>query len=387
MKKHLFLILRLAVAAAGIGYIVWSLTWVDHVLVPAGTAVHDRPLEADRAFPIVDGDAAAFNAGLPVVVRTPGGPAPADVWSVPVDGRGNGNGQCRFQPGIRTTLGGARPSLLLLGFLVLGPIFPIQALRWFLLLRARGLHVSFGRTFRLAMVGNFFNYCMPGSTGGDVVKAFYAARGSGRKADTVMSIIFDRATGMIGLLLVGGLAGLAMLGNPAARAVAGTIWLLGLAVVAGGVVYFTPGIRRRLGLDWLLARLPGRSLLSSIDAAATAYRDHKGAVLAAIGLAMLVHTALVSGTTLAGYALGIGHPTGLMAAVIPLLLLGMTIPISYQGLGIMEGLGMPLLVAAPACTANQLIGMLLLLRLYMVTYSMLGALCLLGSDIRLQPRD
>ena len=50
--------------------------------------------------------------------------------------------------------------------------------RWFLLLRKQGIDMSFSQVFRLTMIGQFFNYMVPGGVGGDVVKGYYLVRDS-----------------------------------------------------------------------------------------------------------------------------------------------------------------------------------------------------------------
>ena len=390
MRRHLFLIVRVLIAVCGIGYIVWSLTWTDHVQVPSGVRLPDgQTLAAPTAFPIIEGDGSAFETGERVVIAIEGEAQAVLPMDVPVDPRGQDAADYQFKPGIVTTLGGANFGMLLLGLLLVAPTYPMQAYRWVLLLRARGLQVSYAKSFRLVMVGCFFNFCMPGSTGGDVIKAYYAAKGSGRRADAIMSVIFDRIAGLIGLIILGGVAGLFMVHHPAARRVTVSIFILTGVLTAAALVYFVPRFRRWFGVDWLVGKLPGQSVIGRVDEAAVAYRNHKTVVCVAILLSTLSHCCFVTATIFTGFALGIAHQPhtiGVMAAVLPVLFLSAAIPISYQGLGIMEGLGVPLMVSKAICTANQLIGMLMLYRLYMVTYSLLGSLYLLRGDIHLHPQ-
>ncbi len=51
----------------------------------------------------------------------------------------------------------------------------------------------------------------------------------------------------------------------------------------------------------------------------------------------------------------------------------------------MEAIGEQLLVNPPLCTFNQLVGILMLSRLFQLFYSLLGALFLLKGDIHLHP--
>ena len=49
------------------------------------------------------------------------------------------------------------------------------------------------------------NVELPGSTGGDVVKAWYAARQApSRRTAAVMSVIVDRIVGLLALIMLGG---------------------------------------------------------------------------------------------------------------------------------------------------------------------------------------
>lgn len=380
-KKHLSLALRFVVAAAGLAYIALALTWSDQVAIPAGTTLPDgRTLAEPTVFKVVNERLAVAtdNAPLEVVVSHDG---KRFKMNVP---RG------QFQPGISSTLRSANIALLFLGLSVVGPVYLIQSARWWLLMWARGLVVTWWKSFRLFMVGCFFNYCMPGTTGGDVLKAYYAAKNSHRRADAVMSVVFDRITGAVGLMLLGGIAGLFMLSDPRARHVTIAIWALAGMITVAALIYFTPQLRRATGLNWLLGRVPGRvvrNFLESIDNAAVAYGDHKRHVATAILISIVAHVCLIMGTALGGYALGIRHPPGFMLTVLPVLFFGGALPISYQGLGIMEGLGMPLLVGDGMCTKNQLIGMLMIFRLYMITYSMSGSLFLMRGDIHIHAQE
>ncbi len=292
-------------------------------------------------------------------------------------------------PGILTTLGRADLGLIALALFMVLAIFPIQTVRWRLLLSARGIAVTWWQCFRLTMVGTFFNYCMPGTTGGDLVKAYYAARHSDRRADAVMSIIVDRVAGLVGLVLLAAFAGLLILEDPAARRVTVGVWIGLGGFLTLAAFYLSVRLRRLTGLDRLIAILPGRGLIQKLDAAAVAFGEHKAAVVNAIALSVPVHLLLALGTALSGIALGLEAPLLLLLTVIPVAFLGAALPISYQGLGIMEGIAIPLLIHADSAnaTATQVVAMLLLIRLYQIIWGLSGAVFLLRGDIHLRPAD
>jgi uncharacterized protein (TIRG00374 family) len=69
--------------------------------------------------------------------------------------------------------------------------------RWYLLVRAQNLTPSFRNIFELTMIGNFFNTFMPGSVGGDLIKAWYiAGQEPQRKTRAVFTVLVDRIIGL-----------------------------------------------------------------------------------------------------------------------------------------------------------------------------------------------
>ncbi|MEX0655747.1 MAG: lysylphosphatidylglycerol synthase transmembrane domain-containing protein [Phycisphaeraceae bacterium] len=390
MKRHLGILLRLLLAAAGVAYIVWALVWTDHLLLPAGMELPDgRTLTAARSVPLLDGE-----PGVPgdrLVVALPAAWEAGETLTLDAGAVGTGAGDVQYQPGVVTTLAGARWSLLGVGVLLVGALPVLQAFRWLVLLRSQGLDPGPMKTFKLTLVGLFFNFCMPGMTGGDLVKAYYAAKGSGHRGAAVMSVVFDRVTGLVSIVLLAGLVGLLMLGEPAVRSLTVGVWA-GLALLAiGAGTYFSARVRRRVGVDWLQRKLGPDNLLTRIDQAAFAYRRQPVAVLTAVGLSLPAHLAQMTATALAGWALGIDLSLGVLLTVLPVVFFIGALPITYQGLGVMEGVAIALLagVALPGAsgvTVNQVVGMLLLGRVYLLVYGLLGALVVLRGDIHMFPQ-
>ena len=395
MKKHLSLILRLLVALAGVGYIIYVVDWTDKLEVPPGdyVLVQGQSVRIDKtsAFRLTSGDydpadpTGTFEFVVTDENDQPLGRMTLDASQLPASPEPGTD--FRLRPGLLTTLKHARMSLLVLGLILVGPVYLIAALRWWMLLRARGLEVTYGNAFRLSMVGCFFNYCMPGSTGGDLVKAFYAAKGTSRRPDAVMTVIIDRVVGLLGLIIIAGIAGL-FVSDPRVQPVMILIWGMAAAAIIGSAFYFSRHVRKVTGLDWLLTKMlkPG-SFLAKIETAASAYANHKGVVTLSIALSLVVHLLIALAGTAAGYALDIQTPIGLMLAVIPVLILVASLPISYQGFGFMEVLAIRLLATPGMANANQIVVMLLLIRLYQVSYSLIGSVYLLRGDIHMHPQQ
>jgi len=96
-----------------------------------------------------------------------------------------------------------------LPFLILSGLafFSSQALssvRIIFLLKIVDIRLRWISSFKLTMIGNFFNMVIPGTVGGDIVKGFYLAKSEeiyrGRSSGIV---IIDRVIGLLALLLIG----------------------------------------------------------------------------------------------------------------------------------------------------------------------------------------
>ena len=408
MKKHVSVAARLIVAVLGIAYIVWAVDWQDQVEVPAGSTlvvpgsvavgfehevvpgsedgVRRVKLAEATKFKVVQGSHRRGEVEGEIhfqVGTVDGKPYTRPVPAAELDAA---DGRVRFLPGIFTTLRDANRMWLLMGLALVGTIYPIQSFRWLTLMRCRGLGVTAWKAYRLTMVGSFFNYCMPGTTGGDLIKAYYAAKHSDRRAEAVMSVVFDRVAGLLGLVVLAGVTGLFMIKHPLAGPITVYVWLgMGCAALGAGV-YFSRRTRKALRIDWLISKLPGKGLFASIDQAAVAYRDHWGAVVSAVAVSLPVHLALAAATALSGYALGMETSIGLLLVVIPLCFLAAAVPIAPQGLGVMEVFAITMLADGTTALPNQIVGMLLLIRLYQVVYCVvLGSVFLLKGDIHLHP--
>lgn len=383
MKKKLLLLLRILVAMAGLSFIAFSVTWRDHVVMPIGAVLPDgSALTKKQDCRVLQGGPEEHDGGT-VVFEVRGASGSVGPMTLRSEELGLREHEPHFVPGVLRMLREANLPLLALAVAMVGMIYPIQIVRWWLLLRVRGIHIQLWMAAKLTMVGCFFNYCMPGSTGGDLVKAFYAAKRKEGRADAVMTVFMDRVVGLFGLILLAGLAGLMMLSNPVARQVTMYVWLGIVSVAIGSMVYFSQRLRQIFRVEQILARLPGKALFTAVDQSMVSYRRHVGVVSTTLGMSLVVHLLLSSATAVSGYALGMQASFGLLLTVLPVLFLASALPFFYQGLGVMEWLAMPMLLNPPATSANHIVGMLLLIRMYQVLYSLTGAVFVIRGNVHM----
>jgi uncharacterized protein (TIRG00374 family) len=79
--------------------------------------------------------------------------------------------------------------------------------RWYLLVRAQDLPFTLWNATRLGLVSYYFNSILPGSVGGDILKAVAVAREQNRRAVAVATILIDRVIGLWALAWLVAIAG------------------------------------------------------------------------------------------------------------------------------------------------------------------------------------
>ncbi len=78
----------------------------------------------------------------------------------------------------------------------------IVSLRWWLLLRSQQIFIGFWVAVRLYLLGWFYNNFMPGSVGGDLVRAWYVTKHTDKGFEGVLSVFVDRLIGLSSTLVI-----------------------------------------------------------------------------------------------------------------------------------------------------------------------------------------
>jgi uncharacterized protein (TIRG00374 family) len=262
--------------------------------------------------------------------------------------------------------------------------------RWYLLLKAVGIDIGPLRAFIINMVGAFYNTFLPGSTGGDIVKAVYAAKlAPNHRTRAVVTVLIDRIIGLLGLIILGGsMAAYIALkphapDDPVARRCAqvavGALAII-VATILGLVVLYTPFIRRLTGFDFILARLPAKVRDRAEKALHTLelYRRRPGIVFAALLITFPVHITVIASAMLCGMAFGLPLTPGYYWVVVPVVVLAGAIPISPQGAGVMEFFAI-LLTRKQNATVSQAFALTMSIRLVQILWNLVGGLFVISG--------
>jgi len=226
-----------------------------------------------------------------------------------------------------------------LGLLLI--IMGLTSWRLCLLLEPRGLHLSFGSSLRLSLIGAFFNTFLPGGAGGDIVRMYYAIRGNqGQRTEMATIILLDRVFGTFALvalpLLLAPLFPSLFLSAPILR---GLLWIAAGASVAmlGGLTICCvgPGDDGSL-LFRLFQKAPLGRYVKRVYVTIRAYRYDRGILVSVVAISLLVQSLLVVVMLLLVH---VTSPDGVrwsMAVLIPFGFLVNTLPLTPGGLGVGE---------------------------------------------------
>jgi uncharacterized protein (TIRG00374 family) len=178
----------------------------------------------------------------------------------------------------------------------------ITFFRWYLLVRAQDLPFTMRNAIRLGLVSYYFNSILPGSVGGDIIKAVAVAREQSRRTVAIATIVIDRVIGLWALAWLVALAGGVFwaLGNPhlinneALKTIVLMTWGI---VVTSAVVWSLMGLfspERSESMARRLARFPKLGgPLAELWRAGWMYRRKKKAVALALGMTLVGHAGWV----------------------------------------------------------------------------------------------
>lgn len=287
--------------------------------------------------------------------------------------------------GLASKVREADPMWLWLSILVFPLTFTITSIRWHALLKALDIRIPLLRAVTLNMVGAFYNTFMPGSTGGDVLKAWYAAKQTPRRTHAVMSVIVDRAIGLLALIVLGGaMAGYQYLTapsklDPVAQS-CGKIAIICAAIllgVAGALEFvFSKILRRVFFIDRIIARLPMQRQVQKVIEVMRIYRRRPLLIVGSLLGTLPVHATVVFSAMFAGWAFGLKLKSLYYFAAVPVIVLVGSIPISPQGAGVMEFFAIRLTERHGVTVAEAFI-LTMSIRLVQILWNLVGGLFVL----------
>ncbi len=202
-----------------------------------------------------------------------------------------------------------------------------SVIRWNILGATSGFKVSFSSYFRYYFIGNFFSLFLPSSIGGDVFKIFMLSKGESRRMDALMTVLADRGFGICLLVLIACFAGFfeGWLVNDRLK-----ILILGAAPVAMAGLVMPPFLEK------FFQKLPWPDLQKFLFNAVIFWKN-KQTLAVVIFLSFMVQFFGIIPVIFLDRGMEIGQSGMFYFYVIPLVVLFVLLPVTFNGLGLREG--------------------------------------------------
>lgn len=216
-----------------------------------------------------------------------------------------------------------------LTFFILFIQFPISNLKWQLILRQFKLFYRFSYLHVVICIGFFFNNFLPTSIGGDVYRVLKTTPEEGGRARPIAVVLVDRIVGMLALLILGYIAAWVLYFSSDIRFLVYLphLTVLGLLILAG--LFLLPA------KIWLALKTHPKlqPVMDNLTLLLSPSRELPWFITISIVFQVLAVVAMLSLFQAAGSTIGFWH-CALIAASSGVVTM---LPISINGIGVMEG--------------------------------------------------
>ena len=216
----------------------------------------------------------------------------------------------------------------------------IGAWQWGRLLEAVDIRIPGWKVLAYYHVGLFFNNFLPANIGGDLSRIADASRYGPTKTAALSAVLMDRLIGTVAL------AGLALVTTIPAidHYHLGVVYgfVVGFFVLSVGMLWVVFHPATIPMLDRLLARIGLGRLAPHLDDLALrlgAFRNRRDLLGRMLVVALVTQVSRIAVHALVARALGIPVPFVYFLLFVPLLAVIVSLPISFNGLGVREGAG------------------------------------------------
>ena len=250
-------------------------------------------------------------------------------------------------------------------------LFFIAAFRWQIYARALSIPLSVGTAFRLYLIGQFFGQVLPAGIGGDALRVWLLSRRGVAVGVGAVSVVLERLTGLLGLLVL--MAILLPLTFSYVDDTAARLTIAFLLAAGGGAISAIVGLSF---VPHLIKRWRTVALVSKLAELASDTRRvgfMLKPALSAFTLSLMMH--LLSVLTVYFLARGLNMEITALEclALVPVVVLISTLPISLAGWGVREGAMVAALTFAGVETSEAL-ALSILFGLTLLVVSLLGAI-------------
>lgn len=228
-------------------------------------------------------------------------------------------------------------TFILIGLALLLVNVFILAFRLKIIFKGENMNLGMSKALQFTYIGYFFNNFMPTAVGGDIVKAHYAGKDSGKKLQSYASVLMDRFIGLYSFLIVAAIALAVDKGRFQIAAIRPIVLGLLAAGVAGFVVVTNTVVAKEI--EKFLKKLKMMRLgerIHSLYSIVHDYRNRGGLVTKAFIVSIAAQSVNFIVVWLFFLSLGKTVSLGNIFLVMPVVTFISMLP-SLGGLGVREG--------------------------------------------------
>jgi len=287
-----------------------------------------------------------------------------------------------------------------LGIFVIGQV--MIGFRWLLLLRTQSIFINLFAAIRLIFLGLFYNNFMPGSVGGDLLRAWYVTKHTPKKFEAVLSVFVDRIIGLLSTFIIAVFFYVLFLrGQADAVTFTGRsgpfkflaeyrrviiLVIVVLAAVFCGLLLHRRG-RLLLRAAWLHIRIQSVRIIEKLKDAVYLYYSKPLTILAAFGLTVALQIITITSFWFLGKNLGIDASLKYYYVFFTLTWVLGTVPVSVGGAVVVEGTLAYLFIRYAGVEAEAALALALCQRIVWMLASLPGAaIHLIGAHLPGDPK-
>ena len=273
------------------------------------------------------------------------------------------------------------PWYFAISIVLMGITIVLGVIRWNMVLQVQGLHLPLGRATSISFIAHFFNSFFLGSTGGDLMKAYYAARETHhRKTEAVAAVFMDRIVGLWSMLLFAVLMMVPNIGilQDHNKLLGWALFIICLLLGSSGFLALAlyGGVSRRFpkAREWMRKLPKGEAVERGIEACRV-FGSNKAVLFRVIMVSMALNAVCVFQFMAVAYGLKITISPMILFLVVPMIICIAAFPITPSGLGVRESLFV-ILLSHPIIGVNGTLALSLSLLAYAgsLFWSLVGGL-------------
>ena len=242
-------------------------------------------------------------------------------------------------------------------------------LRYNGLLKAQGIDIPFMKLYRLSFLGLFYSSIIPGSIGGDLVKAYYVNKHTEKTAEVLMSTFIDRFAGLVGFTLMSFITLAIALALELASIQQLKIAILAVLVATGLsaailLLILSGKFRKFLRLERIYNKTSVAHHFAAAGNSTKIYRERPSVLAKAFGFTAINQIFVISSCAFIGFSIGLNIPFWSYYLYTPLIFIISAIPVTPGGVGVTENLYVKFFSIAAIGTVAPDVSMILVLAMF-----------------------